>query len=114
MDIPLVPEQLKPTEREEPPIDVAERLIEIGQRQREPYSLAFYFGNKTEVGVPHPAKLLGEAIYFFFGHGDKTPVSLPGSVVDGKEEFNFLAEATQVDWSDSDILLLLEPLHTVY
>src|SRR5262249_10847433 len=69
---------------------------------------------ETEIGIPHPAKLLGKVVCLFFSHGDKSPVPLPGAVVDLKEEVYVLTEATEIDRPDNDRVLLLEPLHPAY
>src|SRR5262249_40177604 len=108
IDLPPIPEQLEQTERQEPPVDVAERLIVIGQRQREPDPLAFYFGDEAEGRVSYPTELSGQTIDFRLRYTHETPIPLPRTVIDFEHQGDFLPEASHINWPDGNTVLVLQ------
>ena len=82
-------------------------LVYIGKAQADPDGFSIQLGKVHQVRVDDHFHLCGQVVDFMVGQRHKSPVLLPGSVVDSFHTLDFLVEALHVDGADYQPLSLL-------
>src|SRR5690606_17046194 len=114
VDLPPVPEQLEDTEREEPAVHVLQRLVEVGEREREPDGFAVDLRDRAKARVDHRPELPGQMVELRIGHRHEPPVALPGAVVDVLDPRDLAREVLQVQRAQFDPLRLPQAFDSPY
>ena len=96
------PQQLRPAEREEPPVEVGDQLVDVGQRDHEGHRLAVELGDADQILVNNRLQLLAGVSDLGVGQGDEPPIVRPGVVEDVEDDLGFAVEMRLVDVAQAD------------